>query len=116
MAVPFHRQISGWGRATENGSATVDLMFTSVPVIPNDQCASRYRGVYNATSMFCAMQPGGGKDSCQGDSGGPAVIKHGGWYTDISNCRRIRVVTVYRRSCQMHRGMFFTTIHLYVSK
>ena len=38
----------------------------------------RYGPVFNASSMFCAMYPTGGRDSCQGDSGGPAVVNHDG--------------------------------------
>ncbi|CAH2092300.1 unnamed protein product [Euphydryas editha] len=68
--------ITGWGRTTEMGSKSINLMAVQLPTISNEECRKTYRTL--TTRQFCASVPQGGEDSCQGDSGGPAVSTDSG--------------------------------------
>ena len=74
--------VSGWGRI-EFGQRTRNLMYVSVPFIPNVKCIkphTRYSSSSITSNMICA----GGRvfdggllgvgDACGGDSGGPLII------------------------------------------
>ncbi|XP_076029063.1 uncharacterized protein LOC143017907 [Oratosquilla oratoria] len=63
--------VAGWGKSSEDGGLTANLMELTVPILPKEDCAS-YKS-YLTKRMLCAGFPQGGKDSCQGDSGGPLV-------------------------------------------
>lgn len=59
------------------------LQQVQVPIIDNVKCKENYQNIFVAetipdfrlseTSVFCAGDAAGGKDSCQGDSGGPMM-------------------------------------------
>jgi trypsin len=66
-------QVSGWGRMKDDTREhlTVRLMAVNVTITNFAKCKTAYPNLY--TSMICAGDANGGKDSCQGDSGGPLV-------------------------------------------
>ena len=69
--LPGHRgTASGWGTLESGGEQPLELKAVDVLIITNEECsqAAGYEDV--DSSMLCAMEPNGGKDSCQGDSGG----------------------------------------------
>jgi secreted trypsin-like serine protease len=64
----------GWGRTTEGGTESNELMRVNVPVLKQAQCKAVGFTTPIDDSMFCA----GGKaneDACQGDSGGPLILE-----------------------------------------
>lgn len=71
--------VTGWGRTSEGGPSSPDLLEVAVPVITNDACRHGYAedGIKITANMLCAGSPSGGKDSCQGDSGGPLSVRMG---------------------------------------
>jgi len=73
MGIPRQVTVTGWGRTSENGPGSTNLLQVSVPVISNADCGKSYPGDITE-KMVCAGLPEGGKDSCQGDSGGPMVF------------------------------------------
>lgn len=60
--------VSGWGRTTEGGNISTELLKVGVPIIPSQQCTTVYSSV-KSNQQICAGITG--LDSCQGDSGGP---------------------------------------------
>lgn len=69
--------VMGWGRTSEGGSGSDNLLKVNVPFISDATCAA-YGGDYadlNPATEMCAGYDAGGKDACQGDSGGPMVKK-----------------------------------------
>jgi trypsin len=64
--------VLGWGRTSEQGSASRYLMGATVPVMDDEHCRNAYPQ-YDPDEMVCAGYPQGGVDTCQGDSGGPYV-------------------------------------------
>lgn len=66
---PNRMQVIGWGQ-TEVERVSINLMYTDVPVMSNDECAQLgpYKGKITERLM-CAGRAGA--DSCRGDSGGP---------------------------------------------
>ena len=57
-------------------AATSDLLLqVVVPIISNDECATRYDSF--PPRLICLGPIAGGRSSCKGDSGGPLVIKQG---------------------------------------
>jgi len=46
----------------------------NIPIISNHTCSTALGIGFNATTMLCAGDLQGGRDSCQGDSGGPLII------------------------------------------
>ncbi|KAM7315818.1 hypothetical protein ISCGN_005601 [Ixodes scapularis] len=80
--------VSGYGTLKSGGQLSEQLMTVDVPVIPDQQCETMYKtafqsygqpSAFNAATMFCTLEEGGGKDACQGDSGGPAIQRHDGY-------------------------------------
>ncbi|XP_069781134.1 transmembrane protease serine 6-like [Narcine bancroftii] len=63
----------GWGKTSENGLPSNELLKTEVKVYNNTQC-QRYMPKITE-HMICAGVPEGGKDACQGDSGGPLLCQ-----------------------------------------
>lgn len=60
--------VSGWGKTTENGKISTELLKVDVPVVSHEKCTVKYPSV-NENLQVCAGKPE--TDSCQGDSGGP---------------------------------------------
>ncbi|PIO38024.1 hypothetical protein AB205_0221630 [Aquarana catesbeiana] len=54
------------------GTLASTLQGVTIFLIPSDVCNREYFGQIIST-MICAGQTTGGKDTCQGDSGGPLV-------------------------------------------
>ncbi|MEZ4527545.1 MAG: serine protease [Desulfobacterales bacterium] len=82
--------VMGWGstRGWENLYRVADpwiLRQVALPLVSNAECARAfaaegYTGEEYAidSSMLCAGDINGGKDSCQGDSGGPLIVQEDG--------------------------------------
>ncbi|XP_044535193.1 transmembrane protease serine 12-like [Gracilinanus agilis] len=64
--------VSGWGRTSEEGDASNNLLEAELHYIPWEACNSEesYGGRVAVTS-FCAGEEDGIADTCMGDSGGP---------------------------------------------
>ncbi|MEU6081686.1 serine protease [Streptomyces sp. NPDC047108] len=71
--------VFGWGDTTGRATYTSRLHAAQVRVLEDSVCERAYPGTldgrYEADSMVCAGQSGGGRDACQGDSGGPLVAR-----------------------------------------
>jgi secreted trypsin-like serine protease len=64
--------IAGWGKTTEKGSPSLQLMQADIPLVDRGKCNGQ--GAYEGTvedNMLCAGTDDGSQDSCTGDSGGP---------------------------------------------
>jgi secreted trypsin-like serine protease len=109
MLAPEGGQITviGWGATRETGTTTPMLMEVQVSVQTRSVCERNYRevipGVRVTTNMFCAGEPGGGRDSCQGDSGGFIGAPREGRYVQLGvvswgvGCARPGLFGVYTR-------------------
>jgi trypsin len=70
--------VIGFGTTLNAGtSLSTTLQQVNVNYVPQQACNADYPGEIDATSMLCAGEPNGGKDSCQGDSGGPIFDSNG---------------------------------------
>ncbi|MGP3947782.1 S1 family peptidase [Streptomyces sp. 7N604] len=71
--------VYGWGDTTGRSTYTTRLHAAGVQVLNDAVCEVAYPGTeegrYEAETMVCAGQAGGGRDACQGDSGGPLVAR-----------------------------------------
>jgi trypsin len=69
-------EVTGWGRTTEDGNISGDLLKATVPYVDATTCNApeSYNGLIRP-GMICAGRREGGVDACQGDSGGPLVWK-----------------------------------------
>jgi hypothetical protein len=82
-------RVIGWGSSVFLvGPASEDLQQVDVPMVSDDDCGRNYNTfspfAFDATTMVCAGEQTGMKDSCQGDSGGPLVVKDGaGAWTQV---------------------------------
>jgi hypothetical protein len=69
--------VIGWG-ATNGlfGGASDDLREVQVPMVSDERCQQSNGPTvgFEPTSMVCAGELAGGKDSCGGDSGGPLMV------------------------------------------
>uniref|UniRef100_A0A1A9W1D3 Lectizyme n=1 Tax=Glossina brevipalpis TaxID=37001 RepID=A0A1A9W1D3_9MUSC len=75
----------GYGQTSFGGTASEDLLKTTLKVYPQNQCEQDYppdelsRNLKNGITknFICAIDPENLRDTCQGDSGGPivAIIK-----------------------------------------
>ena len=65
--------VIGWGTTREGGGGANTLRKVNVTLQSAPSCSAAYPGQITS-SMFCAGEAGGGKDSCQGDSGGPIFV------------------------------------------
>jgi secreted trypsin-like serine protease len=69
----------GWGDTSEGGSPSTVLRKVLVTRQSSTACNTAYPGEISS-SMFCAGERAGGKDTCQGDSGGPIMYqRNGNW-------------------------------------
>ena len=66
-------RVIGWGTSFFLVGPTPDELYeVDVPIVSSDECASSYPE-HDETTMVCAGEETGLKDSCQGDSGGPLL-------------------------------------------
>jgi secreted trypsin-like serine protease len=88
--------VIGWGTTREGGSSANTLRKVNVTLQSSSSCSSAYPGDITS-SMFCAGESNGGKDSCQGDSGGPifASGRQVGIVSWGNGCARARQYGVY---------------------
>ncbi|XP_055703815.1 brachyurin-like [Phlebotomus papatasi] len=75
--------VSGFGRTTNTGPISNQLMFTNIRIITNAECA----GVYGTSVIVASTICGRGWDfnaqsTCNGDSGGPLILRRTG-QTDL---------------------------------
>jgi len=101
--------IIGWGKTSDGGKPSSDLLETKVSVISKEKCKKSYGSIVSS-SMFCSHTKG--RDACQGDSGGPAfdnsgsyqvgIISFGqgcaeypGVYTDLSDPGIMKFINLY---------------------
>jgi secreted trypsin-like serine protease len=71
-------RVIGWGAEIFLvGPGSDDLKEVDVPMVDDADCDRVYGPTtgFDPTSMVCAGETTGGKDSCQGDSGGPLMVK-----------------------------------------
>jgi len=68
--------IVGWGATMFGGGASDELREAEVTITDDGSCETTgaQPTSYEETTMFCAGEPTGGRDSCQGDSGGPLLV------------------------------------------
>ncbi|XP_059608219.1 brachyurin-like [Phlebotomus argentipes] len=76
--------VSGFGRTTNTGPISNQLMFTNIRIISNAECA----GVYGTNVIIASTICGRGWDfnsqsTCNGDSGGPLILRQGGASGDL---------------------------------
>jgi secreted trypsin-like serine protease len=82
-------RVIGWGSSVFLvGPASEDLQQVDVPMVHDDDCGRNYNQLspfeFDPSTMVCAGEETGMKDSCQGDSGGPLVVKDGaGAWTQV---------------------------------
>merc|ERR1712212_1152788 len=65
---------TGWGLTSEAGNQATALQEVEVTVYSEADCSA------GSSTMLCAGEPEGGKDTCQGVSGGPLVVEVDGQY------------------------------------
>lgn len=58
-------QVSGFGTTSEGGSASPQLLATTLDVLSDSACTLSYWFGFRSNSMLCAGQVRGGQDSCQ---------------------------------------------------
>ncbi|MEV5175883.1 serine protease [Streptomyces flaveolus] len=106
-----HAVVSGWGDTTGGGAYAHRLHAARVRVLPDEMCARAFPGgpdgAYQAATMLCAGEAGGGPDACQGDSGGPLVA--GGRLIGLvswgSGCGQPGLPGVYTRVSEIVRAL-----------
>jgi len=108
--------VSGWGtlRSGDWGLPTT-LQVVQVPFISDQTCnkPESYGGQI-LSSMVCAGELSGGKDSCQGDSGGPLVKKIDGKWTVLGvvswgdRCAMVNKPGVYARVAEFEKWIHDT--------
>ncbi len=69
--------IVGWGRTSEGGPPSDQLLEAQVPIRSDSECAAAYFLEFDPETMLCAAPAAGGTDTCQGDSGGPLMVSDG---------------------------------------
>jgi V8-like Glu-specific endopeptidase len=75
----------GYGRTSENGFSSSNLMQVNITLYPFDYCNKTLKQfnsmLSNSKSQICAGDMNGKRDSCKGDSGGPLMYKlNDRWY------------------------------------
>lgn len=104
--------VSGWGSTRRAGGSAGyrpsyprELRETSIPLIPDGQCAAEYRkaGIRNLNLRASVCAGGQHRDSCWGDSGGPLFIGGGAAPVQIGivswgiGCGRMDYPGIYTR-------------------
>lgn len=111
LATSTPLNISGWGRTTENGNISVDLIFGVVPVTDASRCRTAYaQNFFVGGGQICAggINPND-PDTCRGDSGGP--LSH---YNALTDKRTLLGITSYGEGCgRPNYPGVYTRIHAY---
>ncbi|XP_004421218.1 PREDICTED: granzyme B-like isoform X1 [Ceratotherium simum simum] len=68
--------VAGWGRVTPIGPNSDTLQEVELTVQEDQECESRYPGIYSWATQICVGDPKKKKSSFQGDSGGPLMCKN----------------------------------------
>ncbi len=108
--------VYGWGDTSGAGEYPGGLRAARVRVLPDALCEDAYPGgadgTYDARSMLCAGETGGGRDACQGDSGGPLVAQGRliGLVSWGTGCGRAGSPGVYMRVSAIMRTLGWTRV------
>ncbi|KDN77486.1 serine protease [Streptomyces olindensis] len=108
--------VYGWGDTSGAGEYPGGLRAARVRVLPDALCEDAYPGgadgTYDARSMLCAGETGGGRDACQGDSGGPLVAQGRliGLVSWGTGCGRADSPGVYMRVSAIMRTLGWTRV------
>ncbi|MFK7893247.1 MAG: serine protease [Granulosicoccus sp.] len=96
--------VAGWGRTTEDGDVSADLLEVPLSVVSHADCLPFYPQSLDTQANFCAGAGfAGGRDSCQGDSGGPLFLVRDDIYIQAGvvsygeGCARPGIPGVYTR-------------------
>lgn len=96
--------VAGWGRTTEDGDVSADLLEVPLSVVSHADCLPFYPQSLDTRANFCAGGGfAGGRDSCQGDSGGPLFLIRDDVYVQAGvvsygeGCARPGIPGVYTR-------------------
>ncbi|KAG5895056.1 hypothetical protein JTB14_021023 [Gonioctena quinquepunctata] len=107
---------TGWGRTDFAGDNSDRLMKVTLNIYDNQQCYRTYQNNKDlpkgiTSTMMCAGELEGGKDTCQGDSGGPLLITKEG-----NQCKFYIVgITSFGKSCgQINTPAVYTRVSEYV--
>jgi len=82
--------VVGWGNTMEYGESATVLNELQIPIQENSLCRQRFAYSFYSknlpanmfdSSVICAGDLSGGKDTCQGDSGGPLMMPESYNYT-----------------------------------
>lgn len=96
-------EVSGFGLTSEGGQKSDQMLYTTGTVLKDEVCRRVYGATYDSTTMLCAGDLRGGKDSCQGDSGGPLIVRTPSGPVQIGivsfgvGCARAGIPGVYTR-------------------
>lgn len=71
-------RVSGWGRSSEGGRESDQLLGATVQLLAAPGAACGQYGSIQPPGVLCAGVPDGSIDTCQGDSGGPLVASLAG--------------------------------------
>ncbi|XP_037719640.1 venom serine protease Bi-VSP-like [Drosophila subpulchrella] len=111
--------VVGWGKTMEDGESATVLNELQIPIQDNSLCRQRYAYSFYSknlpanmfdSSVICAGDLSGGKDTCQGDSGGPLMMPES--YKDTYRYHLIGVVS-YGIGCARKNtpGVYTSTQH-----
>nr|XP_023023062.1 complement C1r subcomponent-like [Leptinotarsa decemlineata] len=107
---------TGWGRTDFAGENSDRLMAVTLNIFENERCYRTYQSNKDlpkgiTSSMLCAGELKGGKDTCQGDSGGPLLITKEG-----NQCKFYIVgITSFGKSCgQVNTPAIYTRVSEYI--
>lgn len=77
-----HVTATGWGRTTDRGISSSQLLKVALRQLTNEQCQQTYNTVSNALSrgiintQMCAGDDSENRDTCQGDSGNYSIFNN----------------------------------------
>ncbi|XP_077493814.1 trypsin-like [Amblyomma americanum] len=107
-----HAIVAGWGRVSEEGDPSQNLLFISRLVLPYDMCkfgfVTKEQAVaFNTSMVICTSARG--KDSCQGDSGGPLTM-----WSKLAKTVQIGLVSFGVGCARGEKPSIYTRVSFYV--
>lgn len=66
--------VSGYGKTSNNGEGSEDLLKVQLRTIPNEECAAEYGDAIKNSTLCAFYSTMPGQSACQGDSGGPMTF------------------------------------------